>query len=104
MKIHLYKVFDLTSINDGESAMDCCRVMTDKDLRKEFLFVYNEGGIPHKLIDDYKADPDYKTENWNDMGNLRIGTMIDMMNDICNYVCGIGYYILETDVEIKIKD
>lgn len=107
MKLHLYKVFDLTDINDsGESPMDCCQVMTDKDLRREFLWAYDKGRIPHDLIDDYKTDPDYKAENWNDMGNLRIGTMVDMLNDITNYVCGEGYYILETDVDIEpsIKD
>ncbi len=107
MKLHLYKVFDLTTINDsGESPMDCCRVMTEKELRREFLFAYDQGGIPQDLIDDYKTDPDYKAENWNDMGNLRIGTMVDMLNDIPNYVCGEGYYILETDVDVEpsIKD
>ena len=104
MKLHLYKVFDLTTINDsGESPMDCCRVMTDKELRREFLFAYDQGGIPQDLIDDYKTDPDYKAENWNDMGNLRIGTMVDMLNDIPNYVCGEGYYILETDVEVELN-
>ena len=36
------------------------------------------------------------------MGNLRIGTMIDIMNDICNYSCGDGYYIIETDIEVDL--
>lgn len=104
MNLHLYKVFDLTDINErGESPMDCCRVMTDKDLRKEFLWAYNHDRIPHELIDDYKGDPDYKKENWKDMGNLRVGTMIDMLNDITNYVCGRGYYIDETDVEVELN-
>ena len=102
MNLHLYLVYDLTDINDyGESPMDCCSVMTDKDLREKFMWEYNNGRIPHKLIDDYKADPDYSKENWDDIDNLSVGTMIDMMNDICNYVCGGGYYILETDVGIK---
>lgn len=105
MNLHLYQVFDLTDINDyGASPMDCCRVMTDKDLRKEFLWAYNHDKIPHELIDDYKENPDYKRENWNDIGNLRIGTMIDMLNDIPNYVCGEGYYILETDVEAEFNN
>lgn len=104
MNLHLYKVFDLTDINErGESPMDCCRVMTDKDLRKEFLWAYNHDRIPHELIDDYKGDLDYKKENWKDMGNLRVGTMIDMLNDITNYVCGTGYYIDETDVEVELN-
>ena len=104
MNLHLYIVFDLTDINDyGASPMDCCRVMTDKDLRKEFLWAYNHGKIPHELIDDYQADPDYKHEDWTDMGNLRIGTMIDMLNDITNYECGTGYYIDETDVEVELN-
>lgn len=103
MNLHLYTVFDLTRINeDGEHPMDVCRVLTDKTLREEFLWAYNNGRIPHELIDDYKADNDYKTENWNDMGNLRIGTMIDMLNDITNYECGTGYYIDETDVEVEL--
>lgn len=104
MNLHLYQVFDLTNINDyGESPMDCCRVMTDKDLRKEFLWAYNNGNIPHELIDDYKGDPDYKKEDWNNMENLRVGTMIDILNDITNYVCGTGYYITETDVEVELN-
>ena len=103
MNLHLYTVFDLTRINeDGEHPMDVCRVLTDKTLREEFLWAYNNGRIPHDLIDDYKADNDYKTENWNDMDNLRIGTMIDILNDITNYVCGTGYYIDETDVEVEL--
>lgn len=104
MNLHLYIVFDLTRINeDGEHPMDVCRVLTDKTLRDEFLWAYNNGRIPHELIDDYKGDPDYKTENWDDMGNLRIGTMIDMLNDIANYECGTGYYITETDVEVELN-
>jgi len=104
MNLHLYQIFDLTTINEqGESPMDCCRVMTDKDLRKEFMWALNHGKIPHDLIDGYKGDPDYKKEDWNDMGNLRVGTMIDIMNDIPNYVCGAGYYILETDVEVELN-
>lgn len=104
MNLHLYQVFDLTDINDyGADPMDCCRVMTDKELRKEFLWAYNTGNIPHELIDDYKGNPDYRKEDWNDMGNLRVGTMIDMLNDITNYVCGTGYYILETDVEVELN-
>lgn len=104
MNLHLYKVFDLTDINDyGESPMDCCSVMTDKDLREKFLWALNHGRIPHELIDDYKADPDYKKEDWDDMENLRVGTMIDMLNDIGNYECGEGYYILETDVEVELN-
>ena len=103
MNLHLYIVFDLEDINDyGASPMDCCRVMTDKDLRKEFLWALNHGKIPHELIDDYKGDPDYKKEDWDDMENLRVGTMIDMLNDITNYECGTGYYIDETDVEVEL--
>ena len=104
MNLHLYIVFDLTDINDcGASPMDCCRVMTDKTLRQEFLWAYNHEKIPHELIDDYKADNDYKNEDWTDMGNLRVGTMIDMLNDITNYECGTGYYIDETDVEVELN-
>lgn len=104
MNLHLYKVFDLTDINErGESPMDCCRVMTEKDLRREFLLAYNEGGIPQDLLSDFKQDSDYKDENWNDIGNLRVGTMIDMLNEIDNYVPGVGYYITETDVEVELN-
>lgn len=102
MKTRLYKVVNMFNcdMDNGNDVLDAAMIMTEKDLRKEFMWAYNQGGIPHELIDDYKADPDYAKENWNDMGNLGIGTMIDMMNDICNYACGAGYYILETDVEI----
>ena len=91
MKIHLYKVLDISDYGNCDD-LEKTQVMTEKDLRKEFLWAYNNGEIPHELIDDYKSDPDYSKENWNDMGNLRIGTMIDMLNDICNY--------LETEIEL----
>lgn len=104
MNLHLYKVVDMGNcdMDNGNDVLDAVRVMTEEDLRKEFMWAYNNGKIPHELIDDYKADPDYSKENWNDMGNLRVGAMIDMMNDICNYDCGGGYYILETDVDVDI--
>lgn len=102
MKLRLYKVLDMGNcdMDNGNDAMLATSVMTEKDLRDEFVWAYNNGKIPHELIDDYKTDPDYSKENWNDMGNLCVGTMIDMMNDICNYNCGEGYFIVETDVEI----
>lgn len=105
MKITLYKVFDLSEINEyGTDPMDCCDVMTEDALRDEFLLAYNNGKIPHELVEDYKTNPDYNDENWEDIGNLKIGTMVDMLNDIQNYDLESGYNILETDVEIKIKD
>lgn len=102
MNLHLYKVWSVEDSNPDDPC-DSVRVMTEKDLRREFLWAYNHGRIPHELIDDYKADNDYKKENWNDMGNLRVGTMIDMLNDIYNYCPREGYYILETDVEVELN-
>lgn len=101
MNLHLYKVWSVEN-STPDDPCDSVRVMTEKDLRREFLWAYNHGRIPHELIDDYKADNDYKNEDWTDMGNLRVGTMIDMLNDICNYQCGEGYYIEETDVEVEL--
>lgn len=106
MNLHLYKVFDLTDINERcESPMDCCRVMTDKDLRKEFMWALDNGKIPQELIDDFGGDPDYCDELDDNpkLENLKIGTVIDMLRDIENYECGTGYYILETDVEIELN-
>lgn len=101
MEIRLYVVFDLSEINTyGTSPMDVCRVMNEKELRELFYTAYENGGLPYDLIDDYHRDDDYKNEDWNDLGNLRIGTVIDMLNDIVNYSCGDGFYIVETDVEI----
>lgn len=102
MNLHLYKVLEISDYGNSDN-LEKTQVMTEKDLREEFLWAYNNGKIPHELIDDYKADPDCSKENWNDMGNLRVGTMIDMMNDICNYTCGDGYYILETDVDVELN-
>lgn len=99
MNLHLYKVLRYEP-DYAIDSVEAVRVMTEKDLRKEFLLAYNNGFIPHELIDDYTKDPDYSSENWDDMENLKIGTVIDMMNDIGNYACGDGYYILETDIEI----
>lgn len=104
MNLHLYKVVDMGNcdMDNGNDVLDAVRVMTEKDLRREFLWAYNNSKIPHDLVYDYMQSKDYKGENWNDMGDLRVGTMIDMMNDICNYTCGDGYYILETDVDVAI--
>ena len=90
-------------MDNGNDVLDAVRVMTEKELRKEFLWALDNGNIPEQLIVDYQTNPDYKNENWKDMSNLRVGTMIDMLNDICNYECGTGYYILETDVEVELN-
>ena len=102
MKIHLYKVLNMENcdMDNGNDAMETMQVMSEKELRKEFAWALDYGKIPEQLIVDYQTDPDYTKENWKDMTGLSIGTIIDMMNDICNYDCGGGYYILETDVEL----
>lgn len=99
MKIHLYKVIKLDDYSN-EDDLEKTQVMSEKELRKEFAWALDYGKIPEQLIVDYQTDPDYTKENWKDMTSLSIGTIIDMMNDICNYDCGGGYYILETDVEL----
>lgn len=101
MNLHLYKVLDMREYRNCDD-LEKTQVMTEKGLREEFLRAYNNGEIPQDLLYDYQQSNDYKNENWNDMGNLRVGTMIDMMNDICNYNCGKCYYILETDVDVQL--
>lgn len=104
MKIKLYKVLDMGNcdMDNGNDVMDAVVVMTEKELRNEFLWAYNNGKIPQELIDDYAGDPDYcdELDDNPELKDLKIGTIIDIMNDICNYDCGNGYYILETDIEI----
>lgn len=102
MNLHLYKVWRIDD-SDPNDPCESVIVMTEKDLRKEFMMVYNEGGIPQELLTYFKEDNDYKNENWNDIGNIRVGTMIDIMNEICNYIPGVGYYITETDVEVELN-
>lgn len=99
MKVHLYKVIKLDDYSN-DSDLEKMQVMTENDLRREFVWAYDNGRIPHDLVCDYQKDPDYKDEHWDDMGNLKAGTMVDMLNDICHYTCGDGYYILETDIEL----
>lgn len=101
MNLHLYKVIALDDYSN-EDDLSKTQVMTERDLREEFLRAYNNGKIPTELKFDFINDPDYKKENWDDIGNLRIGTMVDIMNEIYNYTCGDGYYILETDIEVDI--
>lgn len=55
-----------------------------------------------KIIDEFIEEPDYANENWDDISKLSIGMMVDIMNEIYNYTCGDGYYILETDIEVDI--
>ena len=102
MKLHLYKVLNMENcdMDNGYDAMDAVQVMSEKELRTEFAWALDNGKLPEQLIVDYQVDPDYTKENWKDMTSLSIGTVIDMLNDICNYDCGGGYYILETDVEL----
>lgn len=102
MRIHLYKVLNMENcdMDNGYDAMEAVQVMSEKELRTEFAWALYNGKLPEQLIVDYQVDPDYTKENWKDMTSLSIGTMIDMLNDICNYDCGGGYYILETDVEL----
>lgn len=101
MKIKLYKVLDLSDNEDCDD-LEKTQVLTEKDLRKEFLFAHKHGRIPQELIDDYAGDPDYcdELDDNPELKDLKIWQIIDIMNDICNYDCGEGYYILETEIEI----
>lgn len=101
MNLHLYKVIALDDYSN-EDDLSKTQVMTERDLREEFVRAWENGKIPTELKFDFINDPDYKKENWDDIGNLRIGTMVDIMNEIYNYTCGDGYYILETDIEVGI--
>ena len=78
MKVRLYKVVDMGNcdMDNGNDTMDAVRVMTEQDLRKEFNWAITNDKIPQELINDYKSDPDYSKENWNDISSLSIGTII----------------------------
>jgi hypothetical protein len=67
------------------------------------VWAYNHDKIPHELMCDFQRDPDYNNEDWNDIGNIRVGTMIDILNEIYNYSPREGYYITETDVEVELN-
>lgn len=101
MNLHLYKVIALDDYSN-EDDLSKTQVMTERDLREEFVRAWENGKIPTELKFDFINDPDYKKENWDDIGNLSAGTMVDIMNEIYNYTCGDGYYILETDIEVDI--
>lgn len=56
------------------------------------------------MLVDYQRDPDYTGEDWeHPETNLKIGTIIDMMNDIDLYKSGTGYYITETDIDVELN-
>lgn len=103
MNIHLYKVlaFDTDDEPTGFDCVDRVRVMTLDDLRREFLWAYHSGYIPMELTLDYARSNDYRKEDWEDIGSLSAGTMIDMLNDVCNYSSTYWYIITETDLTIK---
>lgn len=105
MNIRLYKVLDIErcDMGNGNDVMDAVCVMTEEDLRKEFKWLIDNKKIPVELWADYKREQDYSKENWEDLESLSIGTIIDIMNDIENYTCGEGYYILETDVKVEMS-
>ena len=101
MKTHLYKVVDIAGIEqDAYTVVDCVDVMTENDLRDEFMRVVENGWLPSALLADYKNDPDYSKENWDDLSKLSAGTMADMLSDIGNYNGEHYYLVLETDIEI----
>ena len=103
MKLRLYKVlaFDVDDEPTGYDCVDRVRVLTLDELRDEFLRAYNSGYIPTELVWDYASDKDYHSEDWSDMGSLSAGTMVDILNDVCNYNQSYWYIISETDVNIK---
>lgn len=101
MKLHLYLVLDLDQYENLDD-LHKIRVMTQDDLREEFKLALDNHRIPQQEIDDYMSDPDYANEDWEyPRTELRIGTVVDIMNDIINYVQGCGYYIIETDLNTK---
>lgn len=101
MKIHLYKVACLDGIgHDSYTIVETTNVVDINGLRDEFLNVLNNGEFSVKELLDYAKDPDYSKEDWDDMGNLSAGTMVDMLNDMVDYG-GTYYLVLETDLEIK---
>ena len=103
MNLHLYKVYYLED-NYPDDPCESVKVMTEKDLRKEFGWAMKHKYIPEQLIEDYKQDPDYSSKNWeHPETNLKIGTIIDMMNDIDLYKSGTGYYITETDIDVELN-
>ena len=106
MKLHLYKVllWDREQQPIFLSAFENATVMTERDLRKEFVRAWESGKIPTELKNDFINDPDYKKENWDDIDNLSAGTMVDIMNEIYNYNCSYYYYILETDIEVPVEE
>lgn len=104
MNLHLYKVVDFYDTeNRGDLAVDNLRVMTEKDLRKEFDWAMHHNIFPLELLADYQRDPNYSKEDWEDFDNLKVGTIIDMFNDIGNYGGEHYYYIDETDVDIELN-
>ena len=100
MKLRVYKVFgfDPDMELDGWGTVEAVRVLDLDGLRKEFMWAYNSGHIGFDIISDYEKNPDYKKENWNDIGSLSAGTMIDIMNDLINYNASFCYYVAEIDI------
>lgn len=102
MNLHLYKVLDMSDYGNCDD-LEKTQVMTERNLREEFGYAVNNDIVPIQLMKDYQQG-EYADEDWSDPENtLRIGVIIDMMNDICNYKSGTGYYILETDVDVELN-
>ena len=103
MKIHLYLVCDFAGIGaDSQTVFEQSSIMTEKDLREHFKWARDQNCFPLALLNDYKQDPDYAKENWEDLNSLSIGTIVDMFNDIVNYDGrDCAYYILEHDIEVE---
>lgn len=95
MKQRLYKFIDMRDLYTACEVFDAVKVLNETELRKEFFDMVSNGIITHKEIDDYRADPDYKLDG----GFTKIGTILDMINDTCNYD-GRYFMVNEIDVEI----
>lgn len=96
MKQRLYKFIDLGDQDTRYEIFDAVQVLTEKELRSVFYNMVKNRIISQKEIDDYKADPDYKLDG----DFTQIGTIIDMINDICNYNTAQYFIVGEIDVEI----
>ena len=90
VKLKLYKFIDMGDQDTRYEIFDAVQILTEEELRKQFFYMIENRIISQKEIDDYRADPDYKLDG----GFTKIGTIVDMINDICNYNAE-QYYIVQ---------
>lgn len=96
-KLHIYKMINMGDYDTRSEIVWGTEVYTERGLRQRFYKMIDS--LPKKLKDDYGKDCDFSQPQ-----TIEIGTICDIINDICNYNLNAYYIVDETDLEVDEKE